>query len=349
MPIGYGGIPSGRLPSALPVPVAEGGTASATAGAARTALGLAIGTDVGSEADTATALAHVTADGTSHANVALNDTHRSSDGSDHTYIDQDVTAGAGPDFDVSNMSGGRGADLSPRWADSAEIVAVSSTHGLADVADLLSSPDTGWAWDHDANMDSASIGSSMMTLVHDNSTADRWENGNYTCPIYTTSIARHPSAPIVYMGHCKIDDATVPASYEGGGAIFDAGENNRYLWIGLHQHGAQNTDNFRLKAVQGGGTEIGSAVTGVTKVQAAAGWYFAIVSYPDGDIAAYYKLAAYTGPLAWKNLTAFGRTANHFQPADLTLDVGVYNMAHTAANGTSVSFQWLNIIRPKTV
>ena len=36
--------------------------------------------------------------------VGLNTTHRTSDGSDHTFIDQDVTSGSSPTFDGTNFS-----------------------------------------------------------------------------------------------------------------------------------------------------------------------------------------------------------------------------------------------------
>ncbi len=49
--------------------------------------------------------AHITSDGTAHANVVLNDTHRGSDGSDHSFIDQDVTSSASPTFDGANITG----------------------------------------------------------------------------------------------------------------------------------------------------------------------------------------------------------------------------------------------------
>lgn len=39
-----------------------------------------------------------------NTNVAANTTHRTSDGSDHSYIDQDVTNGAAPTFDGTNIT-----------------------------------------------------------------------------------------------------------------------------------------------------------------------------------------------------------------------------------------------------
>lgn len=47
---------------------------------------------------------HRASDGTDHSNVVLNDTHRASDGSDHTFIDQDVTSGASPTLDGTNIT-----------------------------------------------------------------------------------------------------------------------------------------------------------------------------------------------------------------------------------------------------
>lgn len=43
---------------------------------------------------------------TNVAAIALNTTHSSSDGSDHTYIDQDVTSGSAPTFTADNFSDG---------------------------------------------------------------------------------------------------------------------------------------------------------------------------------------------------------------------------------------------------
>jgi hypothetical protein len=40
-----------------------------------------------------------------NVDVAANTTHRSSDGTDHTYIDQDVTSGSSPTFDGTNFAG----------------------------------------------------------------------------------------------------------------------------------------------------------------------------------------------------------------------------------------------------
>lgn len=44
------------------------------------------------------AYTHVSSNGTDHSDVVLNNTHRGSDGSDHTYINQDVTTAASPTF-----------------------------------------------------------------------------------------------------------------------------------------------------------------------------------------------------------------------------------------------------------
>lgn len=41
-----------------------------------------------------------------HSNVSNNTSHRTSNGSDHTWIDQDVTIGADPQFSIVNMYGG---------------------------------------------------------------------------------------------------------------------------------------------------------------------------------------------------------------------------------------------------
>jgi len=42
---------------------------------------------------------------TNHSDVAANTTHRTSDGSDHAFIDQDVTIGSAPQFSNTNMYG----------------------------------------------------------------------------------------------------------------------------------------------------------------------------------------------------------------------------------------------------
>lgn len=56
--------------------------------------------------DTAVALntTHRGSDGTDHSNVVLNDTHRGSDGSDHTFIDQSVISGATPTLTNTNFT-----------------------------------------------------------------------------------------------------------------------------------------------------------------------------------------------------------------------------------------------------
>lgn len=41
---------------------------------------------------------HATSDGTSHSDVVLNNTHRGGNGSDHGFIDQDVTISSSPSF-----------------------------------------------------------------------------------------------------------------------------------------------------------------------------------------------------------------------------------------------------------
>ena len=44
------------------------------------------------------AFSHISASGTSHSDVVLNNVHRISDGSDHSFIDQDVTSASSPTF-----------------------------------------------------------------------------------------------------------------------------------------------------------------------------------------------------------------------------------------------------------
>lgn len=58
-----------------------------------------IGTNTHTQIDT-----HI-ADADGHSNVTLNTTHRTSDGSDHSFIDQDVTSGASSTLDATNITG----------------------------------------------------------------------------------------------------------------------------------------------------------------------------------------------------------------------------------------------------
>jgi len=59
-----------------------------------------------------------------NASVILNTTHRTSDGSDHTFIDQDVTIGSSPQFSNTNMYGPVST-----WANDAGYIASESvTH-----------------------------------------------------------------------------------------------------------------------------------------------------------------------------------------------------------------------------
>jgi len=52
-----------------------------------------------------TAYDHVTGDGKSHSDVILNNTHRSSNGSNHSFIDQSVVIGSSPAFLGANITG----------------------------------------------------------------------------------------------------------------------------------------------------------------------------------------------------------------------------------------------------
>jgi len=52
-----------------------------------------------------TSFDHVTSDGSSHSDVVLNNTHRVSDGTDHTFINQSVTTAANPTFAGLTVTG----------------------------------------------------------------------------------------------------------------------------------------------------------------------------------------------------------------------------------------------------
>ena len=51
---------------------------------------------------------------TSNTDVSANTVHRGSDGTDHAFIDQDITSGSSPSFDGKNVKGVEGFFLQPR-------------------------------------------------------------------------------------------------------------------------------------------------------------------------------------------------------------------------------------------
>lgn len=243
--------------------------------------------------------------------------------------------------------------VSPRWSRTLEVVAGRSTHGLADVADIVASPDTGWSWKNSGNLSSAAISSSVLETTHSTGGGDNdaWLNGNYSCPTYTTPVERLPHGSILLQAHMRIGDATTPATFEGAGIIADAGENDRYLYLGIHQHGAANTNNYRIKMVRGGNNEV-AGVAAITVAQAATGLYMAMAITPSGTVMGAYRLGAYTGALDWKAYdVSLSFAANHFLLLDSELDCGIYNMAfdENPPAGLNAEYQWLAIDRPERV
>lgn len=57
--------------------------------------------------------------------IGLNTTHRTSDGSDHTFIDQDVTSGASPTFDNDNFT----ATTDKNYVTDAQLGVIENTSG----------------------------------------------------------------------------------------------------------------------------------------------------------------------------------------------------------------------------
>lgn len=91
--------------------------------------------DGSDHADVATNTTHSTGDGSDHADVALNNTHRSSDGSDHTFIDQNVTTGSSPTLDGTNFTGLPAGVATGRVAEitGSDVSAVADTYEVAAV------------------------------------------------------------------------------------------------------------------------------------------------------------------------------------------------------------------------
>ncbi|MDA3814610.1 MAG: hypothetical protein PF570_10210, partial [Candidatus Cloacimonetes bacterium] len=58
------------------------------------------------DVEEAALVTHRAADGKEHSDVVLNNDHRVNDGSDHSFVDQDVKAAASPTFATGTFTGG---------------------------------------------------------------------------------------------------------------------------------------------------------------------------------------------------------------------------------------------------
>ena len=128
-----------------------------------------------------------------NATVTLNTTHRTSNGSDHSYIDQDVTSGSSPTFTGTNISGlataGRAAiitasDITPE-VDVYEIHSPQSGGNYLRLMEHKDFPITrsaaqadseyGWTWANRGALDSADENTTTSNgryLDHDNTNTD---------------------------------------------------------------------------------------------------------------------------------------------------------------------------------
>lgn len=90
-----------------------------------------------------------------NTDVSANTTHRSSDGSDHTYIDQDITSWSSPTFNNSNMSGNISVWTNDSWYISditSEILWDLSDVTITSASDweVLTYNSTSWEWENQA-------------------------------------------------------------------------------------------------------------------------------------------------------------------------------------------------------
>lgn len=220
-------------PSGLPVPVADGGTASTTAATARTALGLVIGTDVqawdanldlvdqdmSSGASPTLAVTNMTGSAAGIDSDAT--THAASDGSDHTFIDQDVTSGSSPTFDGSNITGVGGGATST-------VIDLTTA-----VADAKVSPPSGLVWVNGANLTSAVISGGEMVCVL-TTTSTNYQGVTQNGPFAYLRVDNTGPYSLTLTGRIRM--GTVKASFDNVMILIAEDSDTpgaRVRWVGL--------------------------------------------------------------------------------------------------------------------
>jgi len=221
------------FPTSIPIPVADGGTGSATLGG-----------------DIATNNAHRTGNGSDHADVASNTaltaqattTARGTvelataaevtTGTDtDRAITPDALANSAPTFDGSNLTNLPGGVTLPvpdaRWsADNMRGGRVLQVHDLADVANLKTAGDgpASGLWVYESNLLTASISGGVMLIKPTSGGNRRW--GIFSGTSYWTEapwrrwvIQRTADGvvyPVTVIMHCR-SDAAVSGAFESGG------------------------------------------------------------------------------------------------------------------------------------
>lgn len=159
---------------------------------------------------------------TNAAAIALNTTHRSSDGSDHTFIDQDVTSGSAPTFTADNFSdGGSNAIITTTQETNFETAYTHSQGDGSDHADVATNSahvatthDYSYISGNDAATDVTA--SELEELTDGSSTALHTHAGLGT----DEAVAVDSGATPGYLGAASNDGVlrtSAPLSYTDGG------------------------------------------------------------------------------------------------------------------------------------
>ena len=284
------------LPSDIPVTVAEGGTGSPTAAAARTALGLAIGSDVEAY----------------NANLA--------------GIDQDVSSGASPTFDGTNITGIGGSTITmpsvvgSRWTEQGLFAGlVVAEHDMATVSDLVTSPGDG-AWQNEgasksaAPLSNAEIASSVIVLQHDGATADSWWSGTYTAPFYYWDLNLTSGDGFLFQAHIALPTAAATSAIK----MLAVDSTTAANWIGPELR--SGAPNHALVAVGPASTQ--SALTAPTDGELTTGFWFRITVNADNDVSFWYRKAAAGTPPTENQWTFWRENGAYFATNPHTIRVG---------------------------
>lgn len=291
---------SGVIPAALPVSVAEGGTASATAGDARTALGVVIGTNVQAQS----AALQAVADGTDLP-VAAGGTGSSTAADARTAlglaigsqveaynanlagIDQDVSSGASPAFDGTNITNLPSSIPSDIWdfsTDSATKATIQTDLGC--VLD-----------DSDSCLDVASISSGVLNLQDTATKCDLNPTETNSPPYFYKRYQRILGQEIEITMRVRLN----AVNYYTAHALIAKDTDDPWLdganeWVAggvASNFGAAGKETFIRR---GNGTDVRGDMADVT----AYNWYRLILS-SDRELARFYQLEnLQTGkPTAW--------------------------------------------------